>query len=55
MKAIVQSMLRKGQISWGKSVAGMQSGQPCDIPKTANLRVIEALFSSEKAGAYVTL
>ena len=51
MEAIVQSMLLKGQISWGK----LQSGQPCDIPKTANLRVIEALFSSEKAGAYVTL
>ena len=55
MKAIVQSMLRKGQISWGESVAGSQSGQPCDIPKIANLRVIEALFSSEKVGAYDTL
>ena len=55
MKAIVQSMLRKGQISWGKSVAGSQSGQPCDIPKIANLRVVEVLFSSEKTGAYVTL
>ena len=55
MKAIVQSMLLKGQISWGKSVAGSQSGQPCDIPKIANLRVIEALYSSEKTGAYVTL
>ena len=54
MKAIVQGILPKGQISWGKSVAGSPSGQPFDIPKIANLRVIKALLSSEKAGAYVT-
>jgi hypothetical protein len=55
MKIIVWGLLSKEPMSLEKFIAGLQPGQHCDIPTIAYFRVVEVLFSSEKAGACFTI